>query len=241
MNLQSLLNQVLAGVQGGGQPTGGGAPRSGGSDMGKYLVGGAAGGALGLLLGSKRGRSVGGKALKYGSVAAVGALAWKLYQDHQAKQQAQAALPQQPVGIPSHPAQSHRVPAALPAPSWEQMPVVQIEAHAQAMLKALIAAAKSDGHMDERERDLLQGELSRLNADPATRAWVEAELKRPVEPADVAAAVTSPEMAAEVYLASLLVVDETTTMERAYLDELARRLNLPPALKADLEAKAAAA
>jgi uncharacterized membrane protein YebE (DUF533 family) len=48
-------------------------------------------------------------------------------------------------------------------------------------------------------------------------------------------------MAAEVYLASLLVVDETTTMERAYLDELARRLQLDPGLKADLEARAAQA
>jgi uncharacterized membrane protein YebE (DUF533 family) len=48
-------------------------------------------------------------------------------------------------------------------------------------------------------------------------------------------------MAAEVYLASLLVVDETTTMERAYLDELARRLRLDPGLKADLEARAAQA
>jgi uncharacterized membrane protein YebE (DUF533 family) len=62
-----------------------------------------------------------------------------------------------------------------------------------------------------------------------------------VEPGDVAAGVTSPQMAAEVYLASLLVVDETTTMERAYLDELARRLQLDPGLKADLEARAAQA
>jgi uncharacterized membrane protein YebE (DUF533 family) len=57
----------------------------------------------------------------------------------------------------------------------------------------------------------------------------------------VAAAARTPEMAAEIYLASVLVTDETTTMERAYLDQLARELNLAPALKADLEAKARAA
>jgi uncharacterized membrane protein YebE (DUF533 family) len=105
----------------------------------------------------------------------------------------------------------------------------------------MIAAAKSDGHLDAREREPLQGEMSRLNADAESRAWFEAELAKPVEPADVAAGVSSPQMAAEVYLASLIVVDETTTMERAYLEELARRLNLPPGLKADLEARAAAA
>jgi uncharacterized membrane protein YebE (DUF533 family) len=57
----------------------------------------------------------------------------------------------------------------------------------------------------------------------------------------VASAATTPELAAEIYLASVLVVDETTTMERAYLDELARRLNLAPALKLDLERRAAEA
>jgi uncharacterized membrane protein YebE (DUF533 family) len=57
----------------------------------------------------------------------------------------------------------------------------------------------------------------------------------------VAAAAQTPAMGAEIYLASLLVVDETTTMERAYLDELARQLKLPAELKADLEARAAAA
>ncbi len=226
MNLNSLLNQLL----GSGSAPGTGSSRPGGGDMGKYLAGGAVGGALGLLLGSKRGRSVGGKALKYGSVAAVGALAWKLYQDHQAKQQ------QQPVQ--TMPGRAYVPPPPMAETSFTALPAPQMELHAQAMLKAMIAAAKSDGHLDARERELLQGEMARLNADAATRAWFDAELAKPVEPGDVAAGVTSPQMAAEVYLASLLVVDETTTMERAYLDELARRLNLDPGLKADLEARA---
>lgn len=231
MNIQSLLNQLLG--SSGGRP---GAP-GGGSDMGKYLVGGAAGGALGLLLGSKRGRGIGGKALKYGSVAALGALAWKLYQDHQAQQQAQAARPAPGAGGTT----PYVPPPPMPASSFAALPAPQMELHAQAMLKAMIAAAKSDGHLDARERELLQAELARLNADAESRAWFERELAKPVEPADVAAGVTSPQMAAEVYLASLLVVDETTTMERAYLDELARRLNLDPGLKAELEARAAQA
>ena len=130
----------------------------------------------------------------------------------------------------------HRPPgsfAALPAP--------QLEVHSRAMLKALIAAAKSDGHLDDAERGQVEAALHRLNADAETRAWVDTELRRPVDPADVAAAATSPEMAAEIYLASVLVVDDTTVMERAYLDELARQLQLAPGLKAELEARAAAA
>jgi uncharacterized membrane protein YebE (DUF533 family) len=213
MSLQNLLNQLLQS----GLSEYDSAKRSG--DLGKYAKGAAAGGALALLLGSRRG--LGGSALKLGSLAAVGALAWKVYQDHQAKQGAAAPAPSMP-SVPGF--------AALPAP--------QLELHSQAMLKAMLAAARADGHMDERERGLVEAELTRLDADPATRRWVEDELRRPVDPAEVARASSSPEMAAEIYLASLLVADQTTTMERAYLDELARGLQLPAGLKADLEAKA---
>ena len=212
MSIQNILEQLL---QSGTQKYQS-AKQSG--DLGKYATGAAAVGALALLLGSRRGRSLGGKALKLGSLAAIGALAWKVYQDHQAGQQAAAQT--------------------APPPRFEALPAPALEDHSRAMLKAMVAAAKADGHMDERERGLVEAELTRLDADPATRQWVQAELQRPVEPADVAAAAKSPEMGAEVYLASVLVADETTTMERAYLDALAQQLNLPPELKTQLEAKA---
>jgi uncharacterized membrane protein YebE (DUF533 family) len=214
MSIQNILEQLLRS----GTQQFESAKRSG--DLGKYATGAAAGGALAMLLGSRRGRGFGGQALKLGSIAAVGALAWKVYQEHQARQQAPA-------------------PAAA-APRFEALPAPALEDHSRAMLKAMIAAAKSDGHMDERERELVEVELKRLDSDPSTRQWVEAELRRPVEPADVAAAAHSPEMRAEVYLASALVADETTTMERAYLDELAKRLELAPELRAALDAKARA-
>jgi uncharacterized membrane protein YebE (DUF533 family) len=213
MSIQNVLEQLLRS----GQQQYRKASESG--DLAKYGTGAAVGGALGLLLGSRRGRSLGGKALKLGSIAAIGALAWKVYQDHQA-------------------AQARPAPAGVPG--FEALPAPQLELHSQAMLKAMIAAAKADGHMDERERGLVEAELSRLDADPATRRWVEDELRRPVDPAEVARVSAGPEMAAEIYLASVLVVDETTTMERAYLDELARQLKLEPGLKADLEAHARA-
>ena len=224
MNLQALLDQVLKS----GASAVGGVTSAAGNDMGKYATGAAVGGVLGLLLGSQRGRRVGGKALKYGSVAAIGALAWKAYQDHQANQ-----------ANPAAPAPAPGAPAARPA-RFDALPAPEMEGHGRAMLKAMIAAAKADGHMDERERELVQTELGRIGADDATRRWVDDELRRPIDPADVAAAATTPEQAAELYLASLLVVDETTTMERAYLDELARQLQLAPALRADLERRAAA-
>jgi uncharacterized membrane protein YebE (DUF533 family) len=216
-------------VAGGGQP-----PAAGkGFDWGIFAGGAASGGALALLLGSKRGRRYAGKAVKVGSVAAIGVLAYKAYttwQEKQAAQQRAAGAPTAASPVAAPPPAAPRTVNLLPAPEVEQ--------HSQAMLKAMVAAAKSDGHLDERERGLLEAELQRLEGDATLRHWLETEIRKPLDPADVASAATSPELAAEMYLASLLVADETTTMERLYLDELARQLRLPDGLKAQLEAQA---
>lgn len=226
MSAQSLLEQLLksglslldpSASPGGAKPSGQ-APRG----WGEFGMGAATGGALGLLLGNKRGRSFGGKALKYGSMAALGVVAYRAYGAWQARQ-AHAAAGAGPT---------------LPPQPLERLPAPEIEQHSRAVLTAMIAAAKSDGHLDERERGLLEAELGRLEADPAQRRWVEEEVRRPLDPAAVARATTSPQVASEMYLASLLIADDTSFMERAYLDELARQLQLPAELKAELEAQA---
>ena len=74
----SALDSVTAGMQPG--------------DGRKYATGAAVGGVLGLLLGSRGGRRLGGKAVKMGSVVALGALAWKAYGDWQ-RQNAAAGAP----------------------------------------------------------------------------------------------------------------------------------------------------
>lgn len=230
MNTSSLLEQLLkAGTTVVGQQVDGLRGAASRPDMGKYASGAAVGGVLGLLLGSRGGRQLGGKAIKLGSMAAIGMLAWKTYQEWQARQQAQA--PAAAAGAAAAPQ------SQAPAPGFEALPAPQMELHGQAMLKAMIAAAKSDGHVDDREQALVDGEMMRSQADPELQAWVKTELARPLDAADVAAAATSPQMAAEVYLASLLVVDESSPAERAYLDALAARLSLPAELKLSLEAR----
>lgn len=191
------------------------------------LGGGALGaGALGLLLGSKKVRKVGGKVAMYGGLAALGALAYRTYGDWQKKQAAQPA---------ADPAAA--TPPALTAETFQTLPAAQLEQHSTAVLTAMIGAAKADGHIGPDERQLLETELGKLSSDPADRQWLEAELARPLDPSAIAAAAQSPEMGAEMYLASLIVVDEESYMERAYLDELARQLKLAPDLKAQLESQ----
>jgi uncharacterized membrane protein YebE (DUF533 family) len=68
MGAQSMLDQLLkSGLS--MLDNKGAAPGASGLGLGKLGPGVAVGGVLGLLLGTKRGRSMGGAALKYGSVA----------------------------------------------------------------------------------------------------------------------------------------------------------------------------
>lgn len=222
MNTRGLLDQLLksgqellnnqAGKSAGHKPAG-----SGG--LGSLLSGAGGGalaaGAMGLLLGNKKARKYGGKALTYGGLAALGVLAYKAYGNWQARQ-----------GTGSQPPQT-----------LDRLPPAQAEQHSQAVLRALVAAAKSDGHIDERERALIEGEFTRLDSDRELQHWLHAELNKPLDPAEVALAAQTPEMAAEMYLASVMMVDQENFMERAYLDELARQLRLDPALRQELESQ----
>uniref|UniRef100_UPI0036D36B1D DUF533 domain-containing protein n=1 Tax=Pseudomonas sp. MD330_10 TaxID=3241254 RepID=UPI0036D36B1D len=76
----------------------------------------------------------------------------------------------------------------------------------------------ADGHVDERERALIEGEFPKLDNDRELQHWLHTELNQPLDPADVALAADTPEMAAEMYIGSVMLVDEENFMELAYLD-----------------------
>jgi len=181
--------------------------------------GGAAltGGALGLLLGSKSGRKMGGNVLTYGGLAILGTLAYKAYKNYQQNS--------------SHPAASNMQPLDLVSGK-------EAEARCNGILIALIAASKADGHIDDREREHIHSEVAKLSGDPALEEWLDRELKKPLDPTEVASYAADTPMAAEMYLASLLAVDQQNFMEKSYLDELARQFKLPPELQAELAQQA---
>ncbi|MFJ2539714.1 tellurite resistance TerB family protein [Pseudomonas sp. NPDC087614] len=232
MNTRGLLDQLLKSGQDLLQNKAGGSQNktaagglggllggsSGGSGLGGLLSGAGGGalaaGAMGLLLGNKKVRKVGGKVAIYGGLAALGVLAYKAYGNYNAQK---GTAPQ------TEPQTLDRVPPA------------QAEQHSQAILKALVAAAKADGHIDDRERQLIEGEFTKLDNDQELQHWLHAELNKPLDPTDVARAASTPEMAAEMYVASVMMVDEENFMEKSYLDELARQLKLEPGLKVELE------
>lgn len=101
----------------------------------------------------------------------------------------------------------------------------------------MIAAAKADGHVDEQEQLKIQQAVTELGADDSVNQLVQSELNKPLDPSDIARSVSNKEQAAEIYLASLLVVDEQNFMERSYLKELATQLGLADDLVLQLEAQ----
>ena len=158
----SGLGGALGGLLGG---SAGSAGKSDNGGIGSMLKGAGGGAALAMLLGNKRVRKVGGKVAIYGGLAALGVIAYKAYGNWQAKQ---AGAPQ---GEPQ---------------IIDRLPAAEVELHSQSILKALVAAAKADGHVDERERELIEGEFSKLASDSETQRWLHAELNKPLDPADVA-------------------------------------------------------
>lgn len=216
----------------GGSSAGGGLGNALGSGVGKLSgafngLGGTGktvlgAGALAALVGSKKVRKVGGKVALYGGMAALGAVAYHAYRDWQSKQ-------------PGNVSPAIGQPAAPEPRTLDRLPAPEAEQHSHAILRAMLGAAKADGHIDAAEQEAIRGELDKLDVDAQDHAWLEAEIARPLDPAEIARIATTPEMAAEMYLASLLVVDEESYMERAYLDELARQLKLDPGLKQELE------
>jgi uncharacterized membrane protein YebE (DUF533 family) len=225
LKTKGLLDQLLRSGQElmqqktGAQSTQG---RGQGFQLGNLLSGGGRGavatGAIGLLLGSKTARKMGGKIIAYGGLAALGVIAYKAFNALQ-QQNEGAALNRQPQTV-------------------DRLSEQEAELHSRAILRALIGAAKADGHIDDRERQLVHNEMEKLTGDQELKMWFDQELNKPLDPAEIAQSATSPEIAAEMYLASLLMVDEQNFMERSYLDELARQMKLDPSLRAELEKQA---
>ncbi len=251
LDAKRLLDQFLGAATQGGLPQAqerGGfpapQPQQGGGlgdiagGLGNVLSGGIGGGAVAgglaaLLMGSKSGRKMAGTALQVGGMAVVGALAYKAYRDWQSgKTVTQSTVP--PAGAATLPPPPADTPF-LPAQEAEQQ---SLSRH---LLRAMIAAAKADGHIDAKEQAAIFSEMDKLPLDRDDKAFVMDELRKPLDVDAVARAAGAPEEAASIYTASLLAIDIDNPSERAYLGLLAARLNLDDALVKHLHATVAGA
>jgi len=228
---KSLLDQFLGSASGQPGARGDGLGSGQGNGLGNILGqlngfggGAAAGGLVGLLLGTKQGRRLAGNALQYGGMAVVGALAYRAFQNWQAGRT--SAAPQLHSALLPPPADTPFAPAAA----------ADQQSLARHLLRAMVAAAKADGHIDDKERAAIFSEMQKLPLSTADRTFVMDELNKPLDIDAVARGARTPEEAASLYMASLLAIDVDHAAERGYLAMLAARLHLDDALVAHLHA-----
>tara|TARA_R100000750_G_scaffold57216_1_gene44064 strand:+ start:657 stop:1502 length:846 start_codon:yes stop_codon:yes gene_type:complete len=124
-------------------------------------------------------------------------------------------------------AQGQGASGVLNAMSSQNAPPEAEEA-AGLMLRAMIQAAKSDGDIDRAEQAKILETLGD-DADPSDRAFIQAQLKAPVDP-DALAADTPEAQRMQVYSASLMTIRVDTQAEAQYLDRLAKALQLDEAV-----------
>ncbi|ARC89559.1 tellurite resistance TerB family protein [Rhodovulum sp. MB263] len=227
MNIERLLQEALGSGQAPRQDRG-----QGGSTLPGGLAGGAAaGGLVALLLGSKKARKLGGKALTYGGMAAVGGLAYKAWRDWQ--QNRPSGTEADPLHLPPPPAESGFDMAQERDSAGQDFRL--------AVLRAMILAAKSDGHIDGEEHRRIRDRIEVLGLGAEEKAALFDSFAAPADPADAARPARTDAQRAELYLASALAVDPDTPDERRYLDDLARHLALPEGLRGHLDLEAGAA
>lgn len=212
--------------------------------LNKFVESGLAGGMAGGLATStvtniltgkkgkklKKGKKVASSALKLGGLALVGGLAYKAYQHYKEDQMSgsKPTLGAKDTGgfeIPP-PQSSSFLPAIEDTSSQSSLGML--------LVQAMIAAAKADGQIDAGENQRIFSQLQQLDLAAEEKAFLLEEFGKPLNIDAIVKEVQSPEVAAEVYAASLLAVDTLTPAEKAYLDMLAARLNLDQALVREL-------
>lgn len=162
---------------------------------------GAAAGALALLLSSKSAR----KLTALGGLAGLGVLAWKSYKNNGG----------------TAPKRAQDIVGLLRGP--------QAEIRAETLIRAMIAAAKADGKIED-------AELAVINAYDAESVDVlKIALGTPEDPKTIAALADSEQAAREIYAISCRIADGLNPWERDYLDRLAIAMGLDPELAARIE------
>jgi uncharacterized membrane protein YebE (DUF533 family) len=215
------LEGVLGSIFGSDQEGGGlGATLSKTLEDASQAVGGKdnlALGALGALVGSVLGGGKGSVkgAIGGGALAILGALAYN--------------------ALKGTPQETKEVPLGLKQPSTAAEKE-QLEGQAGLVIKAMVNAAKADGQIGQDEVQRILGKLGDAGLDQKTRDFVQSEMNKPMNTEElVAAAKGNPQLAAQLYAASLLAIEVDTPGERAYLEDFAKRIGLVPQAVTNLE------
>jgi uncharacterized membrane protein YebE (DUF533 family) len=209
-NLNGILDKVLAS----GATTG--------------LASGLAGGLAGSFLMSKKGRKIGKSALKVGGVAAVGALAYTAYKKYTNKQAGVTELPiSQNNQLLAAPKDSGFLPQSNDTQALQNLELI--------LVKAMIAASRADGQMDVEESQAIFKQIKSFELTEDDEALLMHQMSQKVNMDELVNAATSTELASEIYVVSVIAINDINEAERNYLTMLSARLGLPKELSSSIE------
>lgn len=181
---------------------------------------------------------------KVGGLALLGTLAYKAFDNYQQQKAAggnasvAAAVKTSARGMATQAsslisgllAGNQSTATSLPAPTTPANAELPL-----AIIRAMIAAAKADGHMDAAESQKIMGQLESVGVGAQEKALLLQEMANTQDVNSIAASAKTPEEAAQVYLAALLVCDSQCAREQEYLASLAKALKLEPAFTKNLQ------
>jgi uncharacterized membrane protein YebE (DUF533 family) len=199
-----------------------------GSGAAGGFAGGLAGGALANMLSGKKGRKLAGSALKLGGLALVGGVAYKAWQSYQGGAGRPSPGQGGTGGIETPPADGLFLPRESDPAGTNALSML--------LARAMISAAKADGQIDTQESQAILNQINGLDLPAEDKAFLFEEYSRPLDVAALAGDVDSPEHAAEVYAASVLMLEPPSAPEKIYLDTLAGALRLETGLVQQIHA-----
>jgi len=204
--MSGWLNQLQSML---GQKTSG----SGEQGLSKLLVPGALGGLAGLLVANKSSRKLlakyGTGALLAGGGAIAGTVLWNKYKD--------------------------RVRAAHRDEPHYGEHTSPLDLRTERLILALVFAAKSDGHIDDKERAAIEQQLREAGVEEQGRTLVAQAIEQPLDPQRLALSVKNEEEALELYFLSCAAIDIDHFMERSYLNALGDALKIPQDVREGIE------
>lgn len=215
MNILESLQSLLGGASQTPATAGAGAGAGGlgglGAGLGSMINSGAMGGIAASLLGNKKG---GISWLKTALMAGAGSMLWKKLSERMEEQ----------AGKPTN----NLVPSGGQSGAQAS---VQSDQSAMRLVRALVFAAKADGHIDQQEKAAINEQIRSMNLGRTAEDMVRQAMNEPLDPRLVADGVTNPQEALQLYTLSSAVIDPDQFMEKNYLDALAHSLNIPDDVK----------
>ncbi len=211
-NIQDMLGSLLNSAGG----------AVGGTDN---LAAAGIGALLGALTGSSK--STTATSLGGGAMGLLGMMAYKALKNSFGGEQTTQAQSQAQARTQSQYQQQAR---------YQQPTPQQQENDAEILIIAMLDAAKADGNVDSEELTNIMTKIKSAGLGQEGVNYVLQKLQSPMETSRlVTAGKNRPELAAQIYSASLLAIDVDTEAERNYLNTLARSMGLNSNVVAQIE------